>query len=389
MPTSTANARIKPKAGSGMRRGEGNPRGWPVVAGIPRWYILRPQRDPDAREALDRPMAVRLAQRMLAVPGLLEEGRQSLRRLAGDVEPLDRETLELPRGEGALGGDPARAEQRAEPTEARQDHGSDVSADLEFLNRLLHGVGRGVPGRGIVPRRLRFDLEDPRAAAEQDDQDDDRHEDGQSEEQAKRRPGGDRPSGAARDPRVPGRRSGLADPEGLKHPGPGEQEGDDHDGPDRRGDDLPPGERFRRGPLADPPAEERVDEDGDHETDEDDEEQVPHERVEDAERAGLSAARGAPSRDRLPPGVEGCDVEGERRDEHNRQEQEQWDRPLRLSPPRADHVCTKAPWSHNGFPDTRRSREVTRRRAARRTAPGAAGRRTARRGRPDRRRSRV
>src|SRR6058998_1109063 len=147
MPSSTAKARIRAKAGSGTRRGDGIPRGWPVVAGIPRWYILRPQRDPDACEALDRPMAVRFAQRMLAVPGLLEQGRQGLRRFAGDMEPLDREDLELPRGEGALGGDPARTEQRAKPAEARQDHGPDVSADLESLNRVLHRVGRGVPGR--------------------------------------------------------------------------------------------------------------------------------------------------------------------------------------------------------------------------------------------------
>src|SRR5881409_2680504 len=131
MPSRTANARIKPNAGSGTRRGDGIRGGWPVVAGIPRWYILRPQRDPDAREALDRPMAVRLAQRMLAVPGLLEQGRQGLRRFAGDMEPLDREELELPRGEGVLGGDPPRAEQRAEPPETREDHGPDVSANLD------------------------------------------------------------------------------------------------------------------------------------------------------------------------------------------------------------------------------------------------------------------
>src|SRR5207245_11472534 len=94
-----------------------------------------------------------------------------------------------------------------------------------------------------------------------------------------------------------------------------EQEGDDQDEGDRRGDDLPPGERFRRRPLADPPAQERVDEDRDHETREDDEEQVSQERVEDAERARLGAARGGPSRNRLSPGVEVRDVEGERRDE--------------------------------------------------------------------------
>src|SRR5881397_4303358 len=182
MPSSTAKARIRAKAGSGTRRGDGIPRGWPVVAGIPRRYILRPQRDPDALEALDGPMAVRFAQRMLAVPGLLEQSRQGLRRLTGDVEPLDREDLELPRGEGALGGDPARTEQRAKPAEARQDHGPDVSAELESLDRVLHRVGRGVPGRGIVLQGLRFDLDDACAAAEQDDQDDNRHEDGQSEE---------------------------------------------------------------------------------------------------------------------------------------------------------------------------------------------------------------
>src|SRR2546422_266050 len=211
MPRSTANASVKPNAGSETRRWSGILMGWPVVAGIPRWYILRPQRDPDAREALDRPMAVRLAQRMLAVPGLLEQGRQGLRGFAGDMEPLDREDLELPRGEGVLGGDPPRAEQRAEPPETREDHGPDVSADFESLDRVLHRVGRGVPGRGIVRQGLRFDLDDPGAAAEQDDQDDDRHQDGQSEEQAERCTGGDRPSRPARGP-----------PAGTRAPGGGE-----------------------------------------------------------------------------------------------------------------------------------------------------------------------
>src|SRR2546429_4478662 len=174
MPSSTAKARIRAKAGSGTRRGDGIPRGWPVVAWIPRRYILRPQRDPDAREALDRPMAVRLAQRMLAVPGLLEQSRQGLRRLTGDVEPPDGEALELPRGEGALGGDPARAEQRAEPAEARQDYGPDVSADLELVDRVLHRVGRGVAGRGIVSRRPRFNPDHPPTPPGQDHPDDER-----------------------------------------------------------------------------------------------------------------------------------------------------------------------------------------------------------------------
>src|SRR3989449_87293 len=277
------------------------------------------------------------------------------------IEPLGRGALELPRSEGARGGDPARAEQREEPPETREDHGPDVPADLQFLDRVLHRVGRGVPGRGIVVQGLRFDLDDARAAAEQDDQDDDRDEDSEAEEQAERRAGGDRPSGPARGPRVPGRRSGLADPERLEHPGPGEQQGDDQDQSDHGGDDLPPRERFRRSPPPDPAAQERVDEDRDYETHEDDEEQVSQERVEDAERARFRPARGAAPRDRLASGVEVRDVEGERRDEQDRQEQEQRDRPLGLPPPRADHVCAKAPCAHNGFPDSRGSREVTRR----------------------------
>src|SRR3989442_942057 len=273
MPSRTAKARIRAKAGSGTRRGDGIPGGWPVVAGIPRRCILRPQRHPDAREALDRPMAVRLAQRMLAVP-------------------------------------------------------------------------------------VRFDFDESRTAAEQDDQDDDRHEDRQGEKQAEGRAGGDRPSRAARGPRVPGRRSGLADPERLEHPGPREQEDDDQGEPDRRGDDLPPRERFHRCLLTDPPTEKCMDEDRDDETREDDEQQVSQERVEDAEGAWLGAALGAPSRNRLPPGVEVRDVEGERRDEDDRKEQEQRDRPLGLSPPRADHACAKAPCAHNGFPDSRGSQEA-------------------------------
>src|SRR5438093_12175155 len=120
-----------PTAGSGIRGRGSSPGGWPVVAGIPRRNILRPQRDPDAREALDRPLAVRLAQRMLAVAGLLEEGGQGLRSVPGDPEALDREALELPGSQGALRRDSASAEERAEPVEAREDHGPDVSRSEE------------------------------------------------------------------------------------------------------------------------------------------------------------------------------------------------------------------------------------------------------------------
>src|SRR5712691_886317 len=109
MPSNTANARNRPAAGSGIRRRASIAGGWPVVAVIPRWSISCLQCDPDPREALDRPVAVRLPQRMDAVPGLLEERDQGRRRLAGDLEPPDREIFELPRGEGALRGDPARA----------------------------------------------------------------------------------------------------------------------------------------------------------------------------------------------------------------------------------------------------------------------------------------
>src|SRR5207249_2121876 len=45
-------------------------------------------------------------------------------------------------------------------------------------------------------------------------------------------------------------------------------------------------------------------------------------------------------------------------DEDDRKEQEQRDRPLGLSPPRADHACAKAPCAHNGFPDSRGSQEA-------------------------------
>src|SRR5712692_10496863 len=197
MPSNTANARSRPAAGSGIRRRDSRAGGWPVVAVIPRWSISCLQCDPDPREALDRPVAVRLPQRMLAVPGLLEEGNQGRRRLARDVEPPDREVLELPRGESALRGDPARSEEGAEPPEARQDDGAHVPTDLELLDRVLHRVGCGVTGRRIIVRRLVVNLDDACATTEQGDQDDDRREDRESEEQTERRPGRDGPTGRA------------------------------------------------------------------------------------------------------------------------------------------------------------------------------------------------
>src|SRR5207249_5509452 len=86
-----------------------------------------------------------------------------------------------------------------------------------------------------------------------------------------------------------------------------------------------------------------VDEDRDHETHEDDEEEVTHERVEDAERARFRPARGARARNRLASGVQVRDVEGERRDQQDRQEQEERDRPLGLPP---DRKSTRLNSSH-------------------------------------------
>src|SRR5256885_6628253 len=95
-------------------------------------------------EALDRPSAISLAERMDAVPRLLEEGRQRPRRVPGHAEPLHGERVEFPRGQGALGGNPASPEEQAEPTEAREDRGPHIPTEFELLNRILDGVRRGV-----------------------------------------------------------------------------------------------------------------------------------------------------------------------------------------------------------------------------------------------------
>src|SRR5207245_7681372 len=78
IPRRIANAKTSTMPAMGIRgsRGNSGPGGWPVLAESPRENISRLQRRPDAREALDRPSAICLAERMDAVPRLLEEGRQ-------------------------------------------------------------------------------------------------------------------------------------------------------------------------------------------------------------------------------------------------------------------------------------------------------------------------
>src|SRR5947209_17698220 len=121
-----------PAMGIRGSRGNSGPGGWPVLAESPRENISRLQPRPDAREALDRPSAICLAEGMHAVPRFLEEGRQRPRRVPGHPEPLDRERIEFPRGEGALGGDPASPEEQAEPTEAREDRGPHIPTEFEL-----------------------------------------------------------------------------------------------------------------------------------------------------------------------------------------------------------------------------------------------------------------
>src|SRR5881296_3558785 len=136
-----ANARTSttPTMGIRVSRRYSGPGGWPVLAESPRENISRLQRRPDAREALDRPLAIRLSEGMHAVPRFLEEGRQGPGRIRGHSEPLDREAVEFPRGEGPLRRDAAGPEQDAEPAEACEDRRPDVSPEFELVDRFLDG----------------------------------------------------------------------------------------------------------------------------------------------------------------------------------------------------------------------------------------------------------
>src|SRR2546422_2994074 len=180
-----ANARTSttPAMGIWVSRRYSGPGGWPVLAESPRENISRLQRRPDACEALDRPSAICLLKGMHAVPRFLEEGRQRPRRVPGHPEPLDRERIEFPRGEGALGGNPASSEQEAEPAEAREDRGPHIPTEFELLNRILDGVRRGVARGGLVDGfLLEFAWAHP--TTEQGDEEDNRRQHGDREEHA-------------------------------------------------------------------------------------------------------------------------------------------------------------------------------------------------------------
>src|SRR2546421_3903114 len=99
----------------------------------------RLQRRLDLTEAVDRAGPVPVAERVLAVPGLFEQGREDARCIPGHPQSVDRETLELVGCERVLVRDPARSEKSAELLEASEDHGPDVSTSLEVTNRCADG----------------------------------------------------------------------------------------------------------------------------------------------------------------------------------------------------------------------------------------------------------
>src|SRR5256712_888160 len=216
-----ANARTstRPTMGTRVGRRYSGPGGWPVLAESPRETISRLQRRPDACEALDRPSAIRFAERMDAVPRLLEEGRQRPRRVPGHAETLHGERVEFPRGQGALGGNPASSEEQAEPTEAREDRGPHIPTEFELLNRILDGVGRGVACGGLVDGvLLEFAWAHP--TTEQGDKEDNRRQHGDREEHAD---GGARRRGPSRcvlGPRIRRRSRLLGRPQGVDEPRP-------------------------------------------------------------------------------------------------------------------------------------------------------------------------
>src|SRR5574340_327533 len=100
---------------------------------------------PDPFEAATGPLAVRLAEDVLAVARFLEQGGQGLRGLLGHGQVGDREALAFARGPGLLVADPPHPEEVAEALVARQDHGPDVAAELELGDRGLDGLDRSPP----------------------------------------------------------------------------------------------------------------------------------------------------------------------------------------------------------------------------------------------------
>src|SRR3989442_3634134 len=276
-----ANARTSTMPAIGIRvsRGNSGPGGWPVLAESPRENMSRLQRRPDAREALDRPSAIRLAEGMHAVPRLLEEGRQRPRRVPGYPEPLHREVVELPRSEGALGGNPASPEEEAERTEAGEDRGPHIRSEFELVNRILNGVRRDVACGRLVDGFL-LEFGGPHPATEQGDEEDDRRKHGHREEHANGSARRRRPSGRVLRPRIRGRSGDLGRLQRVDETRPEQQEEDREAEPEEGGQDLPPRERLRRTPRAFGSVEQPVDDPRDDEPSERDEEQVPDERVD-------------------------------------------------------------------------------------------------------------
>src|SRR2546430_16873649 len=103
----------------------------PAVAENSLGRTARLQRRLNPTEAVDRARPIRLAERVLAVSRLLEEGGETSRLLAGHLQSVDREPLELARREGLLVGESTRPEGRADPLEADEDGRSDGSPPFE------------------------------------------------------------------------------------------------------------------------------------------------------------------------------------------------------------------------------------------------------------------
>src|SRR5437879_414454 len=155
-------------------------------------------------------------------------------------------------------------------------------------------------------------------------------------------------------PRVRGRRVRLRPhplPGRLDRLGPPDEEGNQEGHPEGACQDRRPGEGFRRTLRAIPVSEKEQ-----HATDE---EERGQDRQEDGrDRIGNEdpgprrrPARGRRLRERLAPGVQIRQIEGERCDEEDGQDQEQRDRPRELSAAGWEHIRAKALGAHNDFPE--------------------------------------
>src|SRR2546430_7852869 len=260
----------------------------------------RLQRRLNPTEAVDRARPIRLAERVLAVSRLLEEGGETSRLLAGHLQSVDREPLELARREGLLVGESTRPEEGAEPQEADEDGRADVSARFEVVDRGLDREdGRLTRVRHWecgIPLRIGSG-----ASAKQVQEPHDRGEDSDDQEQLDRPARGRRPDGR-QGPGVRGRgvpfRPGTFSSR-LDRPRPPDQHGNQQGHPEGARQDLPPGEGLHRTVLASAAADE-----GDYATDEKEGEQDGQDRRRD--RIGeedSDARRGLGGGGRFPDGT--------------------------------------------------------------------------------------